>query len=90
MLTFHRIFAITLIFCFQYPVNVTAQEQPLLLAAISPDAAAKRVVRSKKDRVLGVRKQVINGREVYIIKVLSTDTGRIKHYKVDVKTGALL
>ena len=61
-----------------------------MLAKLSPDAAAKRVIRSNKDRVLGVRKQMQNGREVYIIKVLSTDTGRIKHYKVDAKTGALL
>jgi uncharacterized membrane protein YkoI len=72
------------------PGNARPSGDFFILANLSPDAAAKIVVRNKKDRVLAVKKQMLNGREVYIIKVLSPDSGRIKHYKVDVKTGARL
>ena len=90
MLIVNRILLLYLLIFTNCLVYADTESHYLILAKISADAAAKKVIRNNKDRVLGVRKQMINGREVYIIKVLSPDTGRIKHYKVDAETGAVL
>ena len=68
-----------------------AQASPdyLMLAQISSDDAARRVVRGK-ERVLDVKKVVIDGREVYVIKVLDPGKGRVRHQKVDVESGNVL
>ena len=61
----------------------------LMLAKISSDDAARRVVRGT-ERVLDVKKVMINGREVYVIKVLDPGKGRVRHQKVDAESGKVL
>lgn len=61
----------------------------LLLAGISLDEATKQIIEGTKNRVLGATTEIIDGREVYVIKVLTPD-GRIQYYKIDAETGELI
>jgi hypothetical protein len=58
----------------------------LVLAKVSVDEAARKVADDKKSRVLGAKTEVIEGREVHVIKTLS-DEGRVQNEKVDAETG---
>jgi uncharacterized membrane protein YkoI len=60
-----------------------------LLARISLDQATRQVIGNGKYRVLGAQTEIIDGREVHIIKVLTPD-GRIQYFKIDAETGALI
>ena len=52
-------------------------------ACISLDQATKQVIENESDiRVLGAETEIIDGKEVHVIKVLTQD-GRIQHYKID-------
>lgn len=64
-------------------------ENNLLLAEISLDEATKQIIEGTKNRVLGATTEIIDGREVYVIKVLTPD-GRIQYYKIDAETGELI
>jgi len=64
-------------------------ENNLLLAGISLDEATKQIIEGTKNRVLGATTEIIDGREVYVIKVLTPD-GRIQYYKIDAETGELI
>lgn len=55
---------------------------------ISLDQATRQVIGNGDYRVLGAQTEVINGREVHVIKVLTPD-GRIQYIKIDAETGAL-
>ena len=61
----------------------------LYLAKVSVDEAARRVNKNQKDRVLGAKTKIIEGREVHVIKTLS-DKGRIKSRRIDAETGKAL
>ncbi len=58
----------------------------LVLAKVSVDEAARKVADDKNRRVLGAKTEVIEGREVHVIKTLS-DKGRVENEKVDAETG---
>lgn len=60
-----------------------------LLAGISLDEATKQIIEGTNNRVLGATTEIIDGREVYVIKVLTPD-GRIQYYKIDAETGELI
>lgn len=90
MLIIYRVLLLLFLVTLGQMARAESNSEYLILAQISADEAARRVVRSQNDRVLGVRKAVVNGREVYIIKVLSPDKGRVRQYKVDAKTGQVL
>ena len=60
-----------------------------LLATISLDEAAKQIIEGTYNKVLGAQTEVIDGKEIYIIKVLTPD-GRIQYYKIDAETGQLV
>jgi len=62
----------------------------LQLAQISADQAAKKALRNKRDKVLGVRKDKLEGRDIYVIKVFSPDKGRVRQQKIDIQSGKLL
>lgn len=64
-------------------------DENLGIARISLDEATRQILRDGNKRVLGATTEVINGREVHIIKVLTPD-GRVQHYKIDAETGALI
>ena len=56
---------------------------------ISLDQATKQVIENEKNvRVLGAETEIIDGREVHVIKVLTPD-GRIQHYKIDAETSEI-
>ena len=59
-----------------------------LLAYVSLDEATKQIIEGTYNKVLGATTELIDGREVHIIKVLTPD-GRIKYYKIDAETGQL-
>ncbi len=60
-----------------------------LLAYISLDDATKQIIEGTYNKVLGAQTEVIDGKEVHIIKVLTPD-GRIQYYKIDAQTGQLV
>ncbi|MGZ5008403.1 MAG: PepSY domain-containing protein [Methylobacter sp.] len=60
-----------------------------LLAYISLDEATKQIIEGTYNKVLGAQTEIIDGRTVYIIKVLTPD-GRIQYYKIDAETGQLV
>lgn len=69
--------------------NVCFAESNMLLASISLDEATKQIIEGSNNRVLGATTEIIDGREVHIIKVLTPD-GRIQYYKIDAETGQLV
>ena len=66
--------------------QVIAEDQ---LAQINLDDAAKKIIEGNERKVLGAKTEVIDGKEVHVIKVL-TDDGRIQHHKIDAETGEIL
>lgn len=60
-----------------------------LLANISLDEATKQIIEGTYNKVLGAQTEIIDGKEIYIIKVLTPD-GRIQYYKIDAETGQLV
>ncbi len=58
-------------------------------ASISLDEATKQIIEGTYNKVLGAQTELIDGKEVYIIKVLTPD-GRIQYYKIDAETGKLV
>jgi uncharacterized membrane protein YkoI len=58
-------------------------------AAISLDEATKQIIEGTYNKVLGAQTELIDGREVYIIKVLTPD-GHIQYFKIDAETGQLI
>ncbi len=60
-----------------------------LLAYVSLDEATKQIIEGTYNKVLGAQTELIDGKEVHIIKVLTPD-GRIQYYKIDAETGQLV
>lgn len=60
-----------------------------LLAYISLDDATKQIIEGTYNKVLGAQTEIIDGKEIHIIKVLTPD-GRIRYYKIDAETGQLV
>ncbi|MEQ1544120.1 PepSY domain-containing protein [Methyloglobulus sp.] len=67
--------------------SVCHASENLNVARVSLDEATRQILRESNKRVLGATTEIIDGREVHIIKVLTPD-GRIQHYKIDAETGA--
>ena len=61
-------------------------EGDLIVVRISLDEATKEILKEGDRRVLGAATEIIDGKEVHVIKVLTPD-GHIQHYKVDAETG---
>lgn len=60
-----------------------------LLATISLDEATKQIIEGTYNKVLGAQTELIDGKEIHIIKVLTPD-GRIQYFKIDAQTGQLV
>ena len=60
-----------------------------MLAGISLDEATKQIIEGTYNKVLGAQTEIIDGKTVYIIKVLTPD-GRIQYFKIDAETGQLV
>ena len=68
--------------CFAEEVNVPIR--------ISLDQATKLIIKNDSNiRVLGAETEIIDGKEVHVIKVLTPD-GHIQHYKIDAETGEII
>jgi hypothetical protein len=58
--------------------------------SISLDQATKQIIKNDSNiRVLGAETEIIDGKEVHVIKVLTPD-GRIQHYKIEAETGEII
>ncbi len=79
-----KLFALVLLFS-----NVCYAESAAMLARVSLDQATKQIIKKGGKRVLGAQTEIINGREVHVIKVLTPD-GRIQHFLIDAETGELI
>lgn len=64
-------------------------DSELVLAALSKDAAAEIVREKQGGRILEIKRYKKGKRPIYVIKIL-TNEDRIKKYRVDVETGAIL
>jgi Peptidase propeptide and YPEB domain. len=60
-----------------------------MLAYISLDDATKQIIDGTYNKVLGAQTEVVDGKEVHVIKVLTPD-GRIQYFKIDAQTGQLI
>jgi len=67
--------------------NICQAGDTITLARVSLDEATRQILKDGNKRVLAATAEIIDGKEVYIIKVLTPD-GRIQHYKIDAETGA--
>ncbi len=56
------------------------------VAMITLDEAVRDVMRQGQNKVLATRTETIDGRQIYVIKVLTPD-GRIQHLKIDAQSG---
>lgn len=58
-------------------------------ASISLDEATKQIIEGTYNKVLGAQTEIIDGKAVHVIKVLTPD-GHIRYYKIDAETGQLV
>lgn len=57
---------------------------------INLDQATKQIISNDINiRVLGAETEIIDGKQVHVIKVLTLD-GRIQHYTIDAETGEII
>lgn len=61
-------------------------DSELLLTRVSLDQATHNIINEYKFQVLGAHTEIIDGKEVHVIKVLTAD-GHIRHYRIDAETG---
>jgi len=58
-------------------------------AALSLDQATRKIMEQNKSKILSAKTEMINGKEVHVIKVLTRD-GRIQYLKVDADSGKII
>ncbi|TRW92865.1 PepSY domain-containing protein [Candidatus Methylobacter oryzae] len=75
------------VFFLMFSSNCFAEDN--LPASISLDEATKHIIEGTYNKVLGAQTELIDGKEIHIIKVLTPD-GRIQYYKIDAQTGQLV
>lgn len=59
------------------------------LSLLSLDQATKKVITEVESKVLGAKTELIDGRTVHVIKILSPD-GRVQQLKVDAESGEII
>jgi len=70
-------------------VQAAYAEKELVLSALTLDQVTKEVIEKNKSKVMGTKTEVIDGKTVYVIKVLTSD-GRVQYLNVDAETGKLI
>jgi uncharacterized membrane protein YkoI len=58
-------------------------------AALSLDQATKKIIEKNKGKILSAKTEMIGGKDVHVIKVLTQD-GRIQYLKVDADSGKVI
>jgi len=61
----------------------------IVLSALTLDQATKQIIEQDKNKVLGAKTEVIEGKQVHVIKILTSD-GRVQYLKVDADSGKLI
>ena len=61
----------------------------IAFSVLSLDQATKKIFEENKSKVLSAKTEIINGKKVHIIKVLTMD-GRVQSLKVDADTGKII
>ncbi len=69
--------------------GICQAEAGIVLARVSLDEATQKILNEGKNRVLAASTEIIDGKEVHVIKVLTPD-GRILHYMIDAETGKII
>lgn len=69
--------------------KLPAPPVPDMSQAITLDDAVKQISQNSQDKVLTAKTEVIDGKKIHVIKVL-TSTGYIQYIKVDAITGKIL
>jgi hypothetical protein len=69
--------------------NSSFAQNDTLESEVSLDEAVKQIIEGTYDKVLGAQTEVIDSKEVHVIKVLTPD-GRIRYYRIDAETGQLV
>lgn len=80
MPTFIKVFLLTL--CLTQPVYAG---KGIVFSLLSLDQVTRKVI-NNKSKVLSVRTEIIAGKKVHIIKILTKD-GRVQYIKVDAQSG---
>lgn len=75
-----------LTFCLLQTVNAG---KSVSFAALSLDQATKKIIEQNENKVMGAKTEVIDGKKVHVIKILTSD-GRVQYLKVDAQTGKLI
>lgn len=77
---------LVLVFCF---VQTVYASKEMIFSVLTLDQATKKIIEQDKNKVLGAKTEVIEGKEVHVIKILTSD-GRVQYLKVDSDTGKLI
>ncbi len=77
---------ITLVLLSACAVPLNSMASSYYFALITLDDAARKIIQQGNDKVLATRTEMIDGKPVHIIKVL-TPEGRIQHIKIDAASG---
>ncbi len=87
-----RLMVSLLVFLFS-GLNCFAEEAMMPIpidTSISLDQATAKIIKNDDNiRILGAETEIIDDKEIHIIKFLTLD-GRIQHYKIDAKTGEII
>jgi hypothetical protein len=79
----HLIYFVVLIWMLS---GICLADSEMLLTRVSLDQATHQIIKEQKIRVLGAQTEIVDGKEVHVIKVLTSD-GHIRHYRIDAETG---
>jgi uncharacterized membrane protein YkoI len=60
-----------------------------VFSVVSLDQATKKIIARNESKILDAKTEVIEGKEVHIIKILTPD-GRVQYIKVDAGTGKIV
>ncbi|WP_394752915.1 PepSY domain-containing protein [Crenothrix sp.] len=81
--------AIKVVILFFLASSLCFSEGENILTRVSLDQATQQILSMANHKVLGATTEILEGKEVHIIKVLDAD-GWIKFYKIDAETGILI
>ncbi|MCK5120593.1 MAG: PepSY domain-containing protein [Methylococcales bacterium] len=84
MSVFIKVFLLT--FCLSQTVYAGNE---LVFSMLSLDQATKKIIDATQSKVLGAKTEQVEGKKIYVIKVLTID-GRVQHIKVDADSGEIL
>jgi len=62
-----------------------AAEQDVIIVPVNLGQGARQVIEDQHNRALGTHKEVIDGKEIEVLRVL-TEHGHIRHFKINTET----